>query len=160
MTSFENKIASRPVLDARVAQLPRPMVLTNGMFDILHRGHVTCLAQTRALGASLVAAVNTDFSVKRLGKGDDRPVNQCEDRLAALAAPEPVSLVVPLGEDTALDLVHQGCPDIYATGGDYGMTAIPEGQAVAAYGGRAVAIEFQHQRSTTALMAKIRQRRG
>ncbi|HEX8884460.1 MAG TPA: adenylyltransferase/cytidyltransferase family protein, partial [Noviherbaspirillum sp.] len=82
---FERKLCSRAELAARVAQLPKPVVLTNGVFDILHRGHVTYLAQARSLGASLVVAVNTDASVKRLGKGDDRPLNQCEDRMALLA---------------------------------------------------------------------------
>ncbi len=156
MPDFENKICSRADLQARVAQLPKPVVLTNGVFDILHRGHVTYLAQARALGASLVVAVNTDASVKRLGKGDDRPLNNCADRMAVLAALEAVSLVVEFDEDTALEVVQQARPEIYAKGGDYDMTAIPEGQAVIAYGGRAVAIDFQHDRSTTKLLSKVR----
>src|SRR3982750_4435569 len=101
MAAFEQKICTRAELAERVAGLPKPVVLTNGVFDILHRGHVTYLAQARALGASLVVAVNTDASVKRLGKGDDRPLNSCEDRMALLAALESVSLVVPFDEDTA-----------------------------------------------------------
>lgn len=156
MPSFENKICSRADLKVRVAQLPHPVVLTNGVFDILHRGHVTYLAQARALGGSLVVAVNTDASVKRLGKGDERPLNTCEDRMAVLAALEAVSLVLPFDEDTALEVVQQAHPDIYAKGGDYDMTAIPEGRAVLAYGGRAVAIDFEHDRSTTSLLAKLR----
>ncbi|MGZ3237985.1 MAG: D-glycero-beta-D-manno-heptose 1-phosphate adenylyltransferase [Burkholderiaceae bacterium] len=156
MPNFENKICSRADLVVRVAQLPKPVVLTNGVFDILHRGHVTYLAQARALGGSLVVAVNTDASVKRLGKGDDRPLNSCADRMAVLAALEAVSLVVEFDEDTALQVVQQARPQIYAKGGDYDMTAIPEGQAVAAYGGRAVAIDFQHDRSTTKLLSKVR----
>lgn len=159
MPDFEKKICTRDRLAARVAQLPKPVVLTNGVFDILHRGHVTYLAQARALGASLVVAVNTDASVKRLGKGDDRPLNNCDDRMALLAALESVSLIVPFEEDTALEVVQQARPDIYAKGGDYDMTAIPEGQAVAAYGGKAVAIDFQHDRSTSKLLSKVRQRR-
>ena len=139
-----------------VARLPKPVVLTNGVFDILHRGHVTYLAQARALGGSLIVAVNTDASVKRLGKGDDRPLNSCEDRMAVLAALEAVSLVTPFDEDTALETVLAARPDIYAKGGDYDMTAIPEGQAVIAYGGRTVAIEFEHDRSTTKLLSKAR----
>jgi rfaE bifunctional protein nucleotidyltransferase chain/domain len=153
---FESKISSRADLASRIAALPKPVVLTNGVFDILHRGHVTYLAQARALGASLVVAVNTDASVKRLGKGDDRPLNGGEDRMAVLAALESVSLVVPFDEDTALEVVQQARPDIYAKGGDYDMTAIPEGRAVAAYGGRAVAIDFRHDRSTTKLLSKVR----
>jgi rfaE bifunctional protein nucleotidyltransferase chain/domain len=156
MPNFEKKICPRAALAARIAQLPRPVVMTNGVFDILHRGHVTYLAQARALGASLVVAVNTDASVKRLGKGDERPLNSSEDRMAVLAALESVSLVVPFDEDTALEAVQQARPDIYAKGGDYDMTAIPEGRAVTAYGGRAVAIEFEHDRSTTKLLSKAR----
>ncbi|HEY8607131.1 MAG TPA: D-glycero-beta-D-manno-heptose 1-phosphate adenylyltransferase [Noviherbaspirillum sp.] len=156
MPEFEKKICPRPALAERIAGLPRPVVLTNGVFDILHRGHVTYLAQARALGASLVVAVNTDASVRRLGKGDDRPVNACEDRMAILAALESVSLVVPFGEDTALEVVQEARPEIYVKGGDYDMAAIPEGQAVNAYGGRAVAIAFEHDRSTSKLLSRVR----
>ncbi len=156
MSDFEKKICSRADLFSRVAALPQPVVLTNGVFDILHRGHVTYLAQARAEGASLVVAANTDASVKRLGKGDDRPINSCEDRMAVLAALESVSLVVPFDEDTALEVVQEARPQIYVKGGDYDMTAIPEGKAVAAYGGKAVAIAFEHDRSTTKLLAKVR----
>ncbi len=157
MFDFESKICSRSQLQARVAALPKPVVVTNGVFDILHRGHVTYLAQARALGASLVVAINTDASVKRLGKGDDRPLNSCEDRMAVLAALESVSLVVPFSEDSALAVVQETQPEIYAKGGDYDMAAIPEGRAVLSYGGQAVAIDFAHDRSTSKLLAKVRQ---
>jgi rfaE bifunctional protein nucleotidyltransferase chain/domain len=156
MPEFEQKICSRSELEQRVAALPKPVVLTNGVFDILHRGHVTYLAQARALGASLVVAVNTDASVKRLGKGDDRPLNGAADRMAVLAALESVSLVVEFDEDTALEVVQQARPGIYAKGGDYDLSAIPEGKAVLAYGGKAVAIDFEHDRSTTKLLGRIR----
>jgi len=156
MPDFENKVCTREELKVRVAQLPKPVVLTNGVFDILHRGHVTYLAQARELGASLVVAANTDASVKRLGKGDDRPLNMCADRMAVLAALESVSLVVDFDEDTALEVVLEAEPEIYAKGGDYDMAAIPEGRAVMAYGGQAIAIDFQHDRSTTKLLSKIR----
>jgi rfaE bifunctional protein nucleotidyltransferase chain/domain len=156
MANFETKICTREELKARVAALPKPVVLTNGVFDILHRGHVTYLAQARELGGSLVVAVNTDASVKRLGKGDDRPLNTLHDRMAVLAALEAVSLVVPFDEDTALETVDEARPEIYAKGGDYIMTEIPEGKAVIAYGGKAVAIDFEHDRSTTKLLAKVR----
>ena len=156
MPAFENKICTRAELAQRIAQLPKPVVLTNGVFDILHRGHVTYLAQARELGGALVVAANTDASVKRLGKGDDRPHNTRADRMAVLAALESVSLVVDFDEDTALAVVLEARPEIYAKGGDYDMTQIPEGQAVLAYGGRAVAIDFEHERSTTKLVAKIR----
>ena len=157
MPQFEDKICSRSQLQVRVAALPRPVVVTNGVFDILHRGHVTYLAQARALGASLVVAINTDASVKRLGKGDDRPLNSCEDRMAVLAALESVSLVVAFSEDSALEVVQETQPEIYAKGGDYDMSAIPEGRAVQAYGGQAVAIDFAHDRSTSKLLSKVRQ---
>jgi rfaE bifunctional protein nucleotidyltransferase chain/domain len=157
MPTFEQKLTTRATLKDRIAQLPKPVVLTNGVFDILHRGHVTYLAQARALGASLVVAVNTDASVKRLGKGDDRPLNTMLDRMAVLAALESVSLVVEFDEDTALEVVQEARPDIYAKGGDYVMNAIPEGKEVIAQGGKAVAIDFQHDRSTSKLVAKIRQ---
>lgn len=153
---FEEKMTTKALLQQRMAALPKPVVLTNGVFDILHRGHVTYLEQARALGASLVVAVNTDASVRRLGKGDDRPINTCEDRMAVIAALESVSLVIAFDEDTALEVVQAGRPDIYAKGGDYQMDAIPEGKAVLAYGGQVKAIVFKHDRSTSKLLAKVR----
>lgn len=157
--AFEQKICARVELAKRVAALPQPVVLTNGVFDILHRGHVTYLAQARALGASLVVAVNTDASVKRLGKDDDRPLNTCEDRMAVLAALESVSLVVSFDEDTAQEVVQQARPNIYAKGGDYDVATIPEGKAILSQGGKAVAIAFEHDRSTTSLLAKVRNKK-
>ena len=156
LPAFLDKLCSRADLAGRVAALAQPVVFTNGVFDILHRGHVTYLAQARELGASLVVAANTDASVKRLGKGDDRPLNTLHDRMAVLAALESVSLVVEFDEDTALETVLEARPDIYAKGGDYVMSAIPEGQAVLAYGGQAVAIDFEHDRSTTKLLTRVR----
>lgn len=156
MPDFEQKICPRAQLKQRVAQLPKPVVLTNGVFDILHRGHATYLAQAKELGASLVVAVNTDASVRRLGKGDDRPLNHCEDRMALLAALASVDMVVCFEEDTAEQIVQEARPDIYVKGGDYNMESIPEGRAVAAYGGRALAIAFQHDRSTSKLLTKVR----
>lgn len=157
MIAFERKFCSRAELAERVAQLPQPVVMTNGVFDILHRGHVTYLAQARAFGAALVVAVNTDASVKRLGKGDDRPINHEADRMALLAALEAVDLVVLFDEDTALEVVSAAHPDIYVKGGDYDMQAIPEGQAVLAWGGQVQAIPFEFARSTTSLLEKVRQ---
>jgi rfaE bifunctional protein nucleotidyltransferase chain/domain len=156
MIAFEEKIFEASELQKKIAQLPHPVVLTNGVFDLLHRGHVTYLAQARALGASLIVAVNTDASVKRLGKGDERPINSCADRMAVLAALEAVSAVVAFDEDTALQVVQLLRPDIYAKGGDYDMHAIPEGQAVLAYGGQVRAIDFLHDRSTTKTLEKLR----
>jgi len=155
MPDFENKLTDRASLQERIAALKKPVVMTNGVFDILHRGHVTYLAQARALGGSLVVGVNTDASVKRLGKGDDRPLNSCADRMAVLAALESVALVVEFDEDTALQLTLLARPDIYVKGGDYDMRSIPEGKAVLAYGGQALAIDFEHDRSTSKLLAKV-----
>lgn len=157
MADFEHKICHRTELAARIAHLPQPVVMTNGVFDILHRGHVTYLAQAHALGASLVVAVNADASVRRLNKGSDRPLNECADRMAVVAALESVSLVVAFDEDTALEVVLEAHPAIYAKGGDYDMQSIPEAQAVTAYGGKAVAIDFRHDRSTTQLLQRVRQ---
>ena len=159
MVSFYKKICDRSALPSKMAHLPKPVVFTNGVFDILHRGHVTYLAQARELGASLVVAVNTDESVKRLGKGEDRPINSCEDRMAVLAALESVSAVVAFDEDTAQCLVRECRPDIYVKGGDYVMKSIPEGKEVLAYGGKVQAIDFEYDRSTTALLDKVRQSR-
>jgi rfaE bifunctional protein nucleotidyltransferase chain/domain len=154
--AFEARIVAREQLAQRVALLPRPIVFTNGVFDILHRGHVTYLAQARSLGASLVVALNTDASVRGLGKGDDRPINAQDDRAAVLAALESVSLVTLFDEPVPLAVLEVVRPEIYAKGGDYDMDRIPEAAAVRAWGGTAVAIAFEHERSTTRLLARVR----
>ncbi|MDR1311135.1 MAG: adenylyltransferase/cytidyltransferase family protein [Burkholderiaceae bacterium] len=159
MTFFTKKICGRDELAKRVAALPRLVVATNGVFDILHRGHVTYLARARALGASLVVAVNTDDSVRRLGKGDDRPVNPCDDRMAVLAALASVDLVVPFDEDTALNVVRIIVPDVYTKGGDYNAASTPEGMDVLSGGRHVVSIPFEHDRSTTAILERIRHAR-
>jgi rfaE bifunctional protein nucleotidyltransferase chain/domain len=156
---FERKIVARADLAARAAQLARPIVLTNGVFDLLHRGHVTYLAQARALGASLVVAVNSDASVRRLGKGDDRPINTEADRAAVLAALESVTAVTIFDEDVPLPVLEIVRPEVYVKGGDYDMAQIPEAQLARTWGAKAVAIAFEHERSTTALLSKLRERR-
>jgi rfaE bifunctional protein nucleotidyltransferase chain/domain len=154
--SFEKKMCARADFAARAAALPRPLVFTNGCFDLLHRGHVTYLAQARALGASLVVGVNSDASVKRLGKGDDRPLNSQEDRMAVLASLQAVDLVVPFDEDTPLALVLACRPDVLVKGGDWQADAIVGARDVQGWGGTVHSIPFLHQRSTTALINKIR----
>jgi rfaE bifunctional protein nucleotidyltransferase chain/domain len=154
--SFENKICTREEFAARAAALPRPLVFTNGCFDVLHRGHVTYLAQARALGASLIVGVNSDTSVKRQGKGPDRPVNIEADRLAVLAALDAVSLVVPFDEDTPLNLILACKPDMLVKGGDWTPDKIVGAKEVIGWGGTVHSIPFIHQRSTTALLNKIR----
>ena len=154
--AFEQKIVSQDDLALRAAALPKPVVFTNGVFDILHRGHVTYLAHARALGASLVVAINSDASVKMLGKGDDRPINVQDDRAAVLAALESVDLVVIFEEKVPLKPLEAVRPEIYVKGGDYDIDALPETKLAATWGGRAEAIAFEHERSTTRLLAKIR----
>lgn len=153
---FERKIARPEELGHRIAELARPIVFTNGVFDILHRGHVTYLAQARTLGASLVVAVNSDASVRSLGKGGDRPLNTAFDRAALLAALECVSLVTIFDETVPLTPLELVRPNIYVKGGDYDMDAIPEAALVTTWGGRSVAIAFDHERSTTSFLARVR----
>ncbi|MFA7268100.1 MAG: D-glycero-beta-D-manno-heptose 1-phosphate adenylyltransferase [Sterolibacterium sp.] len=153
---FEAKLCRAEDLAARIQSLPRPLVFTNGCFDILHRGHVTYLAQARALGASLLVAVNADDSVRRLGKGDERPVNPLDDRMALLAALSSVSLVASFAEDTPLQLILLSQPDVLVKGGDWSPDNIVGAREVLARGGKVVSIPFIHQRSTTALLEKIR----
>ena len=154
---FLDKIASRASAAERIATLPRPVVFTNGVFDVLHRGHASYLAQARELGASLVVALNTDASARRLGKGPDRPLNTEGDRAALIAALESVSMVTFFDEDTPLELITSLRPDILVKGGDYDMDTLAETAVVKAYGGKAVAIAFVDGFSTTALVTKIRQ---
>ncbi len=153
---FETKIVAPGELAGRLALLPRPLVFTNGCFDILHRGHVTLLAQARAQGAAMVVALNSDTSVKRLGKGNDRPVNTLADRLAVMAALECVSLVTWFDEDTPIERVLDCRPDVLVKGGDWPVEKIVGNREVAGWGGRVVSIPFIHQKSTTALLEKIR----
>jgi len=153
---FESKICPPEQLTARVELLTRPLVFTNGCFDILHRGHVTYLAQAAALGASLVVALNSDASVKRQGKGDDRPVNALADRLAVMAALECVTLVTWFDEDTPLQRILDCRPEILVKGGDWPVNKIVGGNEVISWGGKVHSIPFLHQKSTTALLEKIR----
>lgn len=153
---FEHKICAPEALPARLARLTRPIVFTNGVFDLLHRGHVTYLARARALGASLVLALNSDDSVRRLNKGPDRPLNCLEDRLAVVAALESVTLVSWFETDTPLPLIERVQPEILVKGGDWPVEAIVGNQVVWDRGGQVFAIPFEHERSTSALLHKIR----
>lgn len=154
--AFESKLCEAADFPGRAAKLGRPLVFTNGVFDILHRGHVTYLAQARALGAALVVALNSDASVRRLGKGDDRPVNALADRMAVIAALESVSLVTWFDEDTPIARIRECRPDRLVKGGDWAPERIVGADEVRGWGGTVHAIAFQHQRSTTALLARIR----
>jgi D-glycero-beta-D-manno-heptose 1-phosphate adenylyltransferase len=154
--SFESKICTAKDLAAKIALLPRPLVFTNGCFDVLHRGHVTYLAQARALGFSMIVGVNSDASVKRQGKGDDRPINSEADRMEVLAALESVNLVVKFDEDTPLNLILACKPDVLVKGGDWKPENIVGSKEVKIWGGSVHSIPFLHERSTTALLKKIR----
>ncbi len=153
---FEQKIASPGQWLQRVSLLPRPLVFTNGVFDILHRGHVTYLAQARAQGAALVVALNSDASVRRLGKGEDRPINVLADRMALVAALESVDGVTWFDEDTPLQRILECHPDVLVKGGDWAVQQIVGAKEVQARGGRVLSIPFEHERSTTALLQRIR----
>ena len=150
------KLATADTALARIAGLARPLVFTNGVFDVLHRGHATYLDQARGLGASLVVAVNSDDSVRRLGKGPDRPLNTLADRMAVLAALEAVDLVVPFDTDTPRELIVACRPDVLVKGGDYTSDTTAGAAEVIAVGGRFVAIPVATAHSTTTLLEKVR----
>jgi rfaE bifunctional protein nucleotidyltransferase chain/domain len=154
--SFEAKICPPDQLASRIGELLRPLVFTNGCFDILHRGHVTYLAQARALGAGMIVALNSDTSVRALGKGDDRPVNKLEDRLAVMASLACVDMVTWFDEDTPLQRILEIRPDILVKGGDWAPERIVGAAEVKGWGGSVHSIPFIHEKSTTALLDKIR----
>lgn len=155
---FENKVLTLEQCLSLLEEgvIKRPLVFTNGVFDILHRGHASYLDQAAQLGASLVVAVNTDASVKQLAKGEERPLNRCEDRLAMLAALSSTTAVISFAENTPYEVIEQLKPDLIVKGGDYEMQKLPETALVESWGGKAVAIPFEYERSTTALVNKIR----
>jgi D-glycero-beta-D-manno-heptose 1-phosphate adenylyltransferase len=156
VSNFTDKLCRRADLAARVAALVRPLVFTNGVFDILHRGHVSYLAQARALGASLVIGLNSDASARGLGKGPGRPLNAEADRACVLAALESVSLVTLFDEATPVALLKLVRPDLYVKGGDYDIETLEETRWVRSWGGEARALGFIDGYSTTALVQRIR----
>jgi rfaE bifunctional protein nucleotidyltransferase chain/domain len=158
LAAFESKIHPPADLERWIAKLRRPLVFTNGVFDILHRGHVTYLARARVAGAALVVALNSDASARRLGKGGDRPVNALEDRLAVVAALESVDAVTWFDDDTPEALIAACRPEVLAKGGDWPVERIVGAAGVLARGGRVLSIPFEHERSTTALLERIRGR--
>jgi rfaE bifunctional protein nucleotidyltransferase chain/domain len=156
--AFEHKIRTLADLARWLPALPRPLVFTNGVFDLLHRGHVTYLARARARGAALLVALNSDASARRLAKGDDRPIIPLEDRLAVVAALESVDAVTWFDSDTPADLIDSCRPDVLVKGGDWPLERIVGASDVIARGGEVVSIPFEHARSTSALLTKIRAR--
>jgi rfaE bifunctional protein nucleotidyltransferase chain/domain len=153
---FEAKIHDPASLERWSAALPRPLVFTNGVFDLLHRGHVTYLARARAKGAGLLVALNSDASARRLGKGAERPLNALADRLAVVAALECVDAVTWFDEDTPEALITACAPQVLVKGGDWPVERIVGASAVLARGGKVVSIPFEHERSTTGLVERIR----
>jgi rfaE bifunctional protein nucleotidyltransferase chain/domain len=153
---YETKYCSPRKFASRVAELPRPLVFTNGCFDILHRGHVIYLSRARAMGASLVVALNTDESVRKLAKGTDRPLNPLEDRIALIAALGSVDLVTWFEEETPLARIIESRPDVLTKGGDWAAESIVGAIEVRAWGGIVHSIPFEVERSTTALVERIR----
>lgn len=161
MSEAPPRYASKLVADSadlrrRLPALLRPLVFTNGCFDILHVGHVDYLDRAAALGASLVVGVNSDASVGRLEKGADRPVNPLAERMAVLAALESVSLVVAFDEDTPLNLIQLVRPEYLVKGGDWPLEAIVGADFVSSYGGAVHSLPFRHARSTSDLLRRVR----
>lgn len=155
--NFENKIIYPEDLLLALIKLKKhtPLVFTNGCFDIIHRGHVTYLAQARSLGASMIVALNTDNSVKRQNKGTIRPINKLEDRMAVIASLDSVSWVTCFNEDTPLDLIKIIQPEILVKGGDWSIDSIVGAKEVLQNGGGVYSIPFLFNTSTTKTIEKI-----
>jgi len=156
LPDFLHKLCPREALKQRLAGLPRPLVFTNGVFDVMHRGHAVYVAQAKALGATLIVALNTDSSARRLGKGPERPLNNEQDRAAMMAAMGAVDVVTWFDDDTPQELISEIRPDILVKGGDYDMSKLPETALMQSWGGTALALPFVDGYSTTALVKKIR----
>ena len=156
--SFSHKIIQPAALSSYLATIKqqRPLVFTNGCFDILHRGHVTYLAQARELGAALIVALNSDESVKRQGKGEDRPLNCLADRMAVIASLAAVDFVTYFTSDTPHELILQIMPDILVKGGDWEIAKIVGSSEILQNGGQVHSIPFDFATSTTKLLSKIR----
>lgn len=157
---FTGDKIQRPKLQAdwqHLAELTnalRPLVFTSGVFDVLHRGHVTYLQTARRMGAYLVVGVNSDASVRRLGKGQERPIQPDEDRMHILAGLECVDFVTIFDEDTPVQLIEVLVPDVLVKGGDYPPQHMVGADFVKAHGGRVEVINFEHQRTTSQIVQK------
>lgn len=158
---IENVADLRQVCDV-YHQAGRRIVFTNGCFDILHSGHVTYLLKARALGDVLIVGLNTDESIKRI-KGNERPINNLEDRVHVLSGLSSVDHVIPFGQpsdDTPISLIRAARPHIFAKGGDYRKENLPEAATVEALGGAIVLLDLTPDHSTTRIISKIRRPGG
>ena len=154
---FDASLLGDEQLAQRLAPLPRPLVITNGVFDVLHRGHVGYLHAARQIGGSLIVALNTDASVRALSKGADRPLNHDMDRALVLAGLAAVDAVTFFAQPTPLALLARLRPDIYVKGGDYNMEELEETRLVRSWGGIAKSIAFLKGYSTTSLVHRVRE---
>ena len=155
MRSPADKIAaSREDAVALRKQLPGKVVFTNGVFDLLHRGHVDLLTAARSHGDALIVGINTDASVKRL-KGPTRPIRNAKDRAYVLSGLEAVDLIVPFDEDTPLELVKALRPDVIVKGGDYTADSIVGAREVESWGGKVVVVPLTEGHSTTSIIERL-----
>lgn len=157
-----SRILSRPeavLMAARLKMNGKTIVFTNGVFDMLHQGHIFSLSQAACEGDFLIVGLNADASVKRL-KGNDRPVHDQETRSLLLAALLMVDAVVIFEEDTPLELIRDILPDVLVKGGDYTVDQVAGAKEVISNGGRVVINPVLEGHSTTSLIARIRQQAG
>ncbi|MFM2344828.1 MAG: hypothetical protein RLZZ210_1440 [Pseudomonadota bacterium] len=150
---IEKKIC---VTEALGCTKEQPLVFTNGVFDVLHKGHLTYLAQAKNLGYKLIIGLNSDLSTKMLAKGEDRPINSHFDRQIMLASLLFVDYVVIFEEKTPIELLKKIKPHIYVKGGDYTINSLPETPIVQSWGGIVEILSFVQGYSTTSILCKIR----
>jgi rfaE bifunctional protein nucleotidyltransferase chain/domain len=149
------KILSRDSAVRWRDQRPGRIVFTNGVFDLLHPGHIDVLTRARAAGDALIVGVNTDDSVRRL-KGPSRPIAGQDDRACVLGALEAVDAVVLFDEDTPLDLIQELRPDVLVKGGDYSAETVVGADLVLARGGEVIIVPLTPSHSTTAVVNRLR----
>ena len=154
MVSFYKKICSRKAICSKISDLPKPVVFTNGVFDVLHVGHLRYLNASKALGDKLIIALNSDESVKKL-KGDNRPINTLADRMELIAGFEPVDLVISFEEETPFNVINALIPDVITKGGDYTPDTVVGAEIVTENGGEVIIINFEEGYSSTSIIEKL-----